>query len=791
MSYTQTDRALDDTEASPTPAGGTEAFLRGVVKRFARAEAAEAINRKNALDDLLFRSGEQWPEDIKASRTIDKRPCLTINKVNTFVHQITNEQRQNRPAINISPIGDKGDPETAKMLKGLIRQIERLSHADIAYDTGFESAVSIGWGFWRVTTEYESEKTFNQVLKLERIRNAMRVYIDPDHQMPTGQDMEWAFITDLVPRAEFKETWPDADTVEWQEGSIGDENKWCTQTHVRIAEYFYYDTEMRSLLALASGHIGWEDELAPEIAAQIKANPKIVLKRREVPVKRVKWCKLTCKEILEENDWPGKWIPIVKCTGNEYDIEGELSLQGLVRAMKDPQRMYNFWCTSETELIALAPKAPWIMEEGQVEGYENRWREANTKSLPYLLYRATSVSGKPAPPPQRQQFAAPPAGVLQAKIGAAQDMQAVTGVRWDATMQERMNDESGKALRELKRVGDIGNFHYVDNLARSLKFTGEILIDLIPKIYDTRRVLMILREDDSEEQVTIDPNLPQAHQQQTEGDNVKLLYNPGVGEYAVAVTIGPSFSTKRQEASDSMLQFMAAIPNSAPLIADLVAKNQDWPGAEEIYARLQATLPPGVLDPKTRNLPPEAKGLIANLTQQVQQLTQQRDQAAALLGDKDKDRQVDLEKINKDYEAKMTDIATGFREEVMKLQAVSGNGSAEMAKMQIEYQAKLDKLAAEAQIEREKMVAQMQIERERMQAESEMQAQKLMLENMARHREIDGKQREMEGKLKLQEDANKIKAESAKTEEPAKPKKRSGKITGPSGRIYQLEVSEH
>jgi hypothetical protein len=781
-------------------------------------EAAEATDRAEAVDDIKFGAGDQWPDDIKASRQAKKRPCLTINKVNTFIFQITNEQRQNRPSINVSPVGDKSDIQTAQMLKGMIRQIERLSHADIAYDTGFESAVRIGWGYWRLITEYEYEKSFDQCIKIERIRNPFRVYMDPDHQSPTGQDAQWCFITDLVTREDFKTDYPDADPVEWQEGTTGDENLWCTQTHVRLAEYFCFETKNRTLVALSNGHIGWEDKLNADIRKQIESGVVKVVNEREVPVKQVKWFKLTSKDILDEKDWPGKWIPVVKDIGIETDIEGNVSRMGLTRGMKDPQRMYNYWCTSETEQIALMPKAPYIIEEGQLEGHEGDWAKANNDALPYLTYKGSNVGGKPVPPPQRQQFAGPPAGIIQAKIGAAQDMQAVTGVRWDATMQERMHDESGKALRELKRVGDIGNFHYVDNLARSLKFTGEILIDLIPKIYDTKRILTILREDDSQEQVTIDPTLPKAHEQREEGENVVKLYNPNVGEYAVAVTIGPNFATKRQEAADSMLTFMQAVPPAAPLIADLIAKNMDWPGAEEIYSRLQTLLPPGLLDQRTQNLPPEAKGLIANLTQQMAQMKQERDQAVSMLGDKDKDRQIEIDKINKDFEAKMTDIATGFQEEVMKLQAQQGEPGVEAARLQQEFDLKLREIQANAEIAREKMAAEYDIQFKKMQLESDAALHKAQLENDVKHRELDGKQQEIAAKLgiasKANEDKNKLgnaqlkqmgelskaklkqdekiaeaKVEAKPAEKP-KPKKRKITMTGPSGRVYRAEIEE-
>jgi cell division protein FtsB len=756
----QTDRKPDEDDYDEKTEQGQDVKIAKIVKRFNRAESQESRNRQMAVEDLRFKAGDQWPEQVRASRTLEKRPCLTINKMKTFVHQITNDQRQNRPAINVSPVGDKSDPETAQMLKGLIRQIERQCNADVAYDTAFDNAVSNGWGYWRILTDYEDDDTFDQVVKIARIKNPFRVYLDTDSEEPDGSDAKWGFISDMIPREEFKEMFPDAHDYPWEEGGIGDEYKnWSTSSHIRIAEYFCVENEERKLVHLANGHVGFEDELDESLKDAERVD------ERDVQQRKIKWYKLTAKEILEEQDWPGKWIPIVKVIGDEIDIEGKTNLAGLIRDAKDAQRMYNFWVTSETELIALAPKAPWVMEEGQIEGHEQRWKEANNKSLPYLLYKGVNLAGKPAPPPQRQQFAGPPAGVVQAKISAAQDMQATTGIRFDATLQERTYDESGRALRELKRTGDLGNFHYVDNLSRSLKHTGRILIDLIPKIYDTPRVLTILREDGSEERVKVDPNLQTPHgQRQTHDGRLERLYNPKLGDYDVAVTVGPSFATKRAEAADSMLAFMKAVPQSGPLIGDLIAKNMDWPGAEEIGSRLASMLPPHLLDKKLDQLPPEAKALVSSLMQQMQQLKQEHDKAVAMLGDKEKDREIDRmsvmndrESIAKDYEAKMTKVQADFEAKIAALQVkmAEGNGQGahtehQLAKVQADFEAKVAQMQLQFHTDLLKMgkdlqIAQMQQDmKAREMASKEPDLTKYDKENEKLHTQV----KELEARMK-------------------------------------------
>ena len=659
-----------------------EELLTRARKRMERCITHESDNRKAALNDRKFYKGEQWPSDVAAQRNMDKRPCLTINKLPTFVKQITNEQRQNRPSIHVSPVGDKGDVEAAKMFRGLVRAIERDSSADIAYDTAFSDAATSGLGYIRLAVEWESPTSFRQVLRIKRIRNPFTVYMDPDHQEPDGADGKFCFVTEIIPTDEYKERYPDSQVAAFDQGAIGDKYRdWSSKEGVRVAEYYEVVQEMETLIRLNSGHIGWKEDLAPEAQRMIKSGKLKVLDERESMRQKIKVYKINGVEVLERTDWLGEWIPIIKVVGEELDIEGKVTYSGIVRRALDPQRMFNYWATMETEMIALAPKAPWIVEEGQIEGYENMWRNANQKSYPYLQYRATSVDGHPTPPPQRQPFAQVPAGIVNAKQGAAQDMQAVTGIRFDGTMQERMNDESGRAVRELRRQGDIGAFDFIDNLGRSLKFLGTQIIELIPKIYDEEQALMILREDGSEEQIKLNPHANEAFREEMGPDGKKLkIFNPNVGKYGVTVTIGPSYATKRIEAAESMMEFAKALPNTATLIADLIAKNQDWEGSEEMATRLAKAVPPNLLTPDQKDVPPQIQAVMQNMEMQIKQLHQQLQQAMAALTDKDKDRAIAQEKISADFEAKLIAVMQKAETESKKLDLEQVRAMADMVK---------------------------------------------------------------------------------------------------------------
>lgn len=637
-----------------------EDILARMRKRFDRCVQSESQNRKDGLDDLNFKSGKQWSDDVAAARQADKRPMLTINTMKTLVHQVTNDQRQNRPAINISPNGDKGDKEAAKLYRGWIRHLERQCAADIAYDTATDGAVSKGWGYWRILSEYESEDSFDQTLKVVRIRNDFTVYADPDAQDPTfAPDANFAFVTELMPRDEFEAKWPDASPMPWTQSGIGEDMKnWADQHNIRVAEYYERKLERRELVALDNGHVGWKDELDAAVAADLAAGRVQVKKTRQAEIAKVTIYTATGNEILDRKVWKGKRVPIVRVIGDEIDINGKVKYSGVIRDAKDPARMYNYWSTAETELIALAPKAPYIMEEGQVEGHEPQWKSANTKSFPYLLYRGVSLAGKPAPAPQRQPFGGSPQGVVQAKLGAANDIMRTTGIRFDASAtQEADHRESGRLLREIRRATDLGNFHYVDNLSRALKTTGEIFLDLAPHYLDTPRMLTVLNEDDTEEQIRLDPAAPKAYQEVRGADGKTLkVFNPKLGQYSVTVTIGPSYATKRIEAGESMMAFAKAMPNTATLIADLIAKYQDWPGSDEMARRLAKAVPPNLLTPDQKDVPPQVQAVLQHLDAQVKQLSQERQQLMAALNERNADRAVAQDKVNKDFEAKLLGV---------------------------------------------------------------------------------------------------------------------------------------
>jgi len=612
--------------------------------RMQMALSAYSDSREDELDDLRFMAGSpdnqwQWPQDVLATRgsvqgqTVNARPCLTINKLPQHVRQVTNDQRQNRPAGKVIPVDDQADIEVAEIFDGIVRHIEYMSDADVAYDTACDNQVTYGEGYVRILTEYCDEDSFDQDIRIGRIRNSFSVYMDPTIQDPCGSDAEWCFITEDLPKETYERMFPDAEPISSiMARGVGDAalSQWLNQDSVRIAEYFYKDHSKATLNLYAGNQTAFAGSPEAKEFEMLGLQP---IRKREVDVVRIKWIKTNGYEILEEAEWPGKHIPVVRVVGNEFEVEGRIYISGLVRNSKDAQRMYNYWVSQEAEMLALAPKAPFIGYGGQFEGYEQQWKTANTNNWPYLEVNpdVTDGQGSILPLPQR---AAPPlaqTGLIQAKLGASDDIKATTG-QYDSSLGATSNERSGRAILARERQGDTGTYHYVDNLARAVRYVTRQLVDLIPKIYDTQRIARIIGIDGEVSTVRINPNQPEAVQRMVDeaGIVIEKIYNPSVGKYDVAVTTGPWYMTKRQEAMDAMGQILQANPNLWQVAGDLFVKNMDWPGAQEIAKRLQKMIDPKLLadeeDPALQAANQQME-VMAQEMQMMQQMLQQVQQS--------------------------------------------------------------------------------------------------------------------------------------------------------------------
>jgi len=592
-------------------------------KKFLKlANEADTNNRSEALEDLKFAAGDQWPVEIQNSRSLEARPCLTINKIDAYVRQVTNQQRQQRPRIKVHGMNNQSDEKMAEIITGICRHIEVQSDADHAYDNAFNYAVRMGFGYWRVKTDYVREDSFDQEIYIEPIHNPFTVYFDPNSILPDGSDAEKCLITQVVSKEVFRKMYPGKDDGGgFTSRGTGDSNaEWVMREDIRIAEYWYTERKSDVLCMLSNGEKKFRSDLPPQ--EEMAERGLYVVDERPSFKKEVKQIICTGIEVLEEGKWASKYIPIVPVYGEEFIVENKRKKYGLVRMAKDPQRMYNFWKTALTESIALAPKAKWLLAEGQDEGHENEWAQANIKSMPVLRYKQKDIEGVPAPTPTRIQPEAPPLGIIAAADGINSDMQAVLGI-FDPNQMPQGNI-SGKALNGQQQQIDLSNYHYYDNLTRSIKHTARIILDLIPKIYDNARVLRIIGDDGK-------PDLVNINQKTTDEQGVKKILNDvTVGEYDVVMDTGPGYNSKRIEAVNSMMPLLSADPALMNVAGDLIFRNMDFPGADVIADRLAASNPLAQIDDKS-NVPPQVQMQLAQAKQSIQQLQQQLQAAQMML----------------------------------------------------------------------------------------------------------------------------------------------------------------
>lgn len=580
----------------------SDEIIKEARERFRESQDGTDYNRKTALEDIRFaRLAEQWPDEIRKQRQSENRPCLTVNKMPAFIRQVVNDSRQNKPAINVHPVDNGADEATAQVIGGLIRSIERRSHADVAYDTAVDHAASGGFGFFQIAIDYAHEQTFDMECRIERVPNPLMVHWDSSSTAFDASDWWYAFVSDLLSKEAFKKRYPGAADVDFDDD---DYQNWVVDNdQIRLASYWLRTETKKKLLLLDDGRAVREDQMAGIGRAMAKAagldfkNGKdadfqaLFLSGRQVTKEReVRACEVVRRiisgvEVLEEDPWPGSMIPVCPVWGEEVMIDGRRVFRSMIRDARDPQTMFNFWRSASTELVALAPRTPWIGPKGFVpKGQEGMWLTANTRSHAYLEFEGQQA-------PHRQEFAGVPAGVLQESLNANDDMKSVIGI-YDPSLGARSNETSGKAILARQKEADVSNFHFIDNLARAIRYAGELLVEIIPHVYTDRQTLRVLGEDQKEQIVKLaQSGNPEG---QVDPNGKRVLYDLSVGKYDVEVKTGPSYGTQREETRETLIEIMRAVPQAAQYIGDMVLEHMDFQGADKAARRLQMLLPPQI-----------------------------------------------------------------------------------------------------------------------------------------------------------------------------------------------------
>lgn len=645
--------AAPEAKAAPEKAAGKTdhaKVLDTALKRWRRADEADRENRSEAYQDLDFLEvpGAQWTKEAKDMR--GDRPCLEFNRLPTTIAQITGDIRQMRPAVKVVPVDSRGDPDTADVIAGMVRYVENRSDAASAYFSAADQQVAAGIGHWRVETEYGSDSTFEQEIRITGIGDGIGVRWDPDARLPTREDARFCFVPVDMSRDVFEETYPNHTASELGDPDLAGLglSEWATHDTVRVAEYWQKRPVKKTLALMPDGEIlDLTDKMHEDHAERQARAAEAGARIEERDGHQVERYLITATEVLEgPTAWPGRFIPIIPVLGIEMQIGRRRVRRGVVRMAKDAQRAYNYARSTQTEVVALQPKAGFVGTVEQFRGYEHIWSTANTENHPFLPYNPDPKAGSALP--QRQTPPVASAGLAELTREAAEDMKAVTGV-YDASLGARSNETSGRAIQARQREGDVGSFVYIVNFSRSIRHTGSVVVDLVPHIYDTARTLRIVGEDGKVDLVQIN----QVGGLADDGQPLDKIQNDvTVGAYDVAMEMGPSYTTRREAALDGMIQLVQAAPQLAPLVLDLLAKAQDWPMADKIAKRIRTMLPPQIQaqeaeesgEPPPQPMPPSPQEQAA----MAQQERQQQIEAGR--------QQLDMEKLGVEREKLQADV---------------------------------------------------------------------------------------------------------------------------------------
>lgn len=561
--------------------------MDGIVKE--ARDAAEAAyskdryNRVEGLKDLQFLGGDQWDPADRKAREADDRPCLTVNRLIGPVKQVINGIRQATPAVKVQAIDKDSDVGTGMVLGGLIRQVQRVNRASWVYAMATGHAAACGIGHFRINTRYADEDTFEQEVGIELIPHPFSVLWDPASAMPVREDANHCLVLEFMPRTTFEATYPGKKASDFGVAGAykGGEFLWYSSDVVVIAEYWRKVAKSKK--------IGLTETGAVIDLTNIKALPTglRIVREREVKSFDVHQTLVSgCEQLTETVVWPGRHIPIIPVIGNEIPLEKETIRHGMVRFARDPQRMSNYWRSASAEWINQGLKSPIIATNTQIENYLKDWKVANKRPMPYLLYDIDPENPQAAP--TRQAPPSPPQAFWQEGEITAEEIRVTTGVH-EANMGQRSNETSAKAIGLRRAQGETTNFEFADNLSVSLQHAGAVMADLIPNVYDTQRTVLILDEVEREQFVPINVTA------YTHDGRPVMVHDLSAGKYRVAITVGPSHATRRQEATESMSEFIKSSPDLLAVSADLVAEGMDWPNATKFAERFKRLVPPEIL----------------------------------------------------------------------------------------------------------------------------------------------------------------------------------------------------
>jgi hypothetical protein len=642
----------------------------------------EALSRQRFRDDMRFLfadsdNQDQWEPAVKARRHMATQPMITINKVHTHWLMIVNQMKENKPSIQVHPTNGEASYEAAQIYEGLIRHIEYKSNAKVAYDIASEQQVGGGIGYVQVITKYADDSTFDQEIFIKEIPDALSVYLDPHIKKRDGSDAKYAFIYEDMPRREFERKYPNIK-VPTSNGN----QQWVTKDIVKVATYYEKETKKEWLYSITNddGSVKFMRESDITVEERKLFNEIIRtggegIDRRRIDKHVIKKYLIGGTEVLEKGIWPGTYIPIARQVGEEVIIEQRLDRKGIVRYMKDAQRAYNYNASAALEYGALQSKSPYIAPVDAINGLENYWATANTENHAYLPYNNLDEQGNPVPMPQKAPAPMGAPVYMDGMQTANMEMMMTSG-QYDQTFGEQSQELSGVSIDKRINQGNRATFHFQDAQANTIQFVGKIIIDLIPKIYDTKRIVRILGEDGSEDQIMVDPEARQAiiqNEQEAEA-KIQTIFNPNVGKFDVVAECGPSYDTKRAEAFDAMTGLLKAHPALSQVIGDLYMGSADFPGADKLQERMRNWIPASILGTGPSEQEQQMMAQLQASQQAIQELTQQLNEKQSMISIEKQRADIDaLNHLALRYENERQDSIQAFKAETDRLKAILAN----------------------------------------------------------------------------------------------------------------------
>lgn len=640
---------------------GDQAILIEAYERFARCQEWEQDFRDLYVQDVKFANadpdnGWQWPDDLRRDRMIQRRPALTINKTQNHVNLVVNDGKQNKAQIKISPTGNESTFRAAKGIEGLIRNIEYQSNATTVYDDCLQSAVEGGIGYGRVVTCYPDPRSFSQELRIVPVQNHLNVFLDPDIKQKNGSDANFGFIFEDVTNGQYERDTGEPAPSGTSLFGAGLGSDWVRPGHVRICEYYRINVRKDELIYWRQGQSEWvglRSEVPPGMRRQFKLamrqfekgmlGPDAEIITRETDIRSLQWFKIGAHKIIDREEYKTQYVPIFRFVGRERVINDKLERKGLVRGMKDAQRMYNYNSSAEAEAAALATKTHWLVALEAIAGNNTAWDRANVDNKPYLPWKHKDRDGDPIPPPQRIDPARTAEAYLAGMEIASRELEMASG-QGPAQFGKPTKERSGKAIGESARTGELLTFDFIDNAGLGIQYAGMILLDWIPHCYKTKQVVQILEEDGTERLITIDPNAQSPYEEQKQLDTVQAILNPNIGKYKVQAQPGPAYNTQRREAWEAFVNIVTGAPELINEIGDLMFLAADFPMADKIAERMRRKIKqqaPWLLDENAVN--PQ----VMALQQQIEQAGQQIAELLQQLAEKDrklrdKDRELDI-----------------------------------------------------------------------------------------------------------------------------------------------------